>query len=76
MVFPVVSQCISPLQRFGFGARETKRKALLIGINYLHQQSELYGSLSGPIDDVKVLRDTLISKSPFTIVHCRAEYTH
>ncbi|EIM89370.1 uncharacterized protein STEHIDRAFT_109568 [Stereum hirsutum FP-91666 SS1] len=65
MVFPVVSQCISPLQRFGFGARETKRKALLIGINYLHQQSELYGSLSGPIDDVKVLRDTLITYHGF-----------
>lgn len=68
MVLPIFKQYISPLQRFGFGVRETKRKALLIGINYLRQQSELYGSLSGPIDDVRVLKDTLIGRSHFAFV--------
>ena len=55
------------LQRFERGLRSSlyggRRRALLIGINYIHQQNEKYGRLKGPIDDVKIFAKTLIGKS-------------
>lgn len=60
----------SVVQRISTGMRRpvpqtqgNKRKALLIGINYIHKHDEDFVELHGPIDDVTKMQRALIGKS-------------